>query len=61
MPRQLRVEYPGALYHIMSRGDQRDDIFLDEVDRHTLSRRWPKPARRRWQPDRDLDKTAKVG
>jgi hypothetical protein len=34
MPRKLRVEYPGAMYHIMSRGDQRDDIFLDDVDRH---------------------------
>jgi putative transposase len=34
MPRKLRVEYPGAIYHLMSRGDQREDIFLDDVDRH---------------------------
>jgi len=34
MPRKLRVEYPGAMYHVMSRGDQREDIFLDDVDRH---------------------------
>jgi hypothetical protein len=34
MPRQRRVEYPGALYHVMSRGDRREDIFLDDVDRH---------------------------
>jgi REP element-mobilizing transposase RayT len=34
MPRKMRVEYPGAMYHVMSRGDQRDDIFLDDVDRH---------------------------
>ena len=34
MPRKLRLEYPGAVYHVMSRGDQRDDIFLDDVDRH---------------------------
>lgn len=34
MPRPLRVEYPGAMYHVMSRGDRREDIFLDEVDRH---------------------------
>src|SRR5256885_1150202 len=33
MPRKLRVEYPGATYHIMSRGDRREDIFLDDVDR----------------------------
>lgn len=34
MPRKLRVEYPGAIYHVMSRGDQREDNFLDDVDRH---------------------------
>lgn len=34
MPREVRVEYPGAVYHVMSRGDQREDIFLDELDRH---------------------------
>ena len=34
MPRQRRVEYPGAMYHVMSRGDRREDIFLDDVDRH---------------------------
>jgi putative transposase len=33
MPRQLRVEYPGAIYHVMSRGDRRKDIYLDDVDR----------------------------
>ena len=38
MPRKLRLEYPGAIYHVMSRGDQRDDIFLDDVDRHDFIR-----------------------
>jgi len=33
MPRKLRVQYPGAMYHVMSRGDRREDIFLDDVDR----------------------------
>jgi hypothetical protein len=33
MPRQLRVEYPGAIYHVMSRGDRQKDIYLDDVDR----------------------------
>jgi REP element-mobilizing transposase RayT len=33
MPRKLRLEYPGAIYHVMSRGDRREDIFLDDVDR----------------------------
>jgi putative transposase len=31
MPRQLRIEYPGAIYHVMSRGDRREDIFKDDV------------------------------
>lgn len=29
MPRKLRIEFPGAVYHLMSRGDRREDIFLD--------------------------------
>jgi REP element-mobilizing transposase RayT len=29
----MRVEYAGAIYHVMSRGDRREDIFLDDVDR----------------------------
>ena len=29
----MRVEYAGAIYHLMSRGDRREDIFLDDVDR----------------------------
>jgi hypothetical protein len=33
MPRKVRVEYPSALYHITSRGDRREYIFLDDVDR----------------------------
>jgi putative transposase len=33
MPRKMRVEYPGAIYHVMSRGDRCEAIFLDDVDR----------------------------
>src|ERR1041384_5399936 len=33
MPRQLRVEYAGAIYHVLDRGDRREDIFVDDVDR----------------------------
>jgi putative transposase len=33
MPRQLRVEYEGAVYHLMNRGDRREPIFLDDEDR----------------------------
>jgi len=33
MARPLRVQYAGARYHLMSRGDRRELIFLDEKDR----------------------------
>ncbi len=33
MPRKLRVQYAGALYHVMNRGDRREAIFADEQDR----------------------------
>jgi REP element-mobilizing transposase RayT len=33
MARKLRVEYPGAIYHVMNRGDRQEPIFKDEVDR----------------------------
>jgi putative transposase len=33
MPRKLRVEYEGAIYHVMSRGDRREPIFQDDGDR----------------------------
>lgn len=34
MPRLMRIEYPGAIYHVMSRGDRHEEIFLDDGDRH---------------------------
>ncbi|MCI0538045.1 MAG: transposase, partial [Verrucomicrobiales bacterium] len=33
MARKLRVEYPGAIYHVLNRGDRRETIFHDEADR----------------------------
>ncbi|MFC1788257.1 transposase [Patescibacteria group bacterium] len=33
MTRPLRIEYPGALYHVMSRGNARQEIFSDDSDR----------------------------
>ena len=32
MPRQLRLEYAGAIYHIMSRSNRREAIFKDDRD-----------------------------
>jgi putative transposase len=33
MARKLRVQYPGAIYHVMNRGDRREPIFQDDKDR----------------------------
>ncbi|MCF6209076.1 MAG: transposase [Gammaproteobacteria bacterium] len=41
MARPLRIEFPGALYHVTSRGDRQEAIFEDDEDRlvflHTLA------------------------
>lgn len=34
MSRPLRIEFAGALYHVTSRGDGREVIFLGDEDRH---------------------------
>ncbi len=33
MPRKARVEFPGAVYHLLDRGDRREAIFRDDADR----------------------------
>jgi putative transposase len=33
MARKLRVQYPGAVYHVLNRGDRREPIFHDDDDR----------------------------
>ena len=33
MVRPLRIEFPGALYHVTSRGNRRQNIFLTDKDR----------------------------
>ncbi|MDA1276585.1 MAG: transposase, partial [Verrucomicrobia bacterium] len=38
MPRKPRLEYSGAIYHVMNRGDRREDIFRDEQDREKFLR-----------------------
>src|SRR5436189_6485194 len=30
---KLRLQYPGAIYHVMNRGDRQEAIFEDEADR----------------------------
>jgi len=33
MNRSGRIEYEGALYHLLSRGYERSDIFLNDAER----------------------------
>jgi REP element-mobilizing transposase RayT len=33
MSKAWRIEYEGALYHQLSRGNERSDIFIDDDDR----------------------------
>jgi len=33
MARKLRIQYPGAIYHVMNRGDRRNPVFADDQDR----------------------------
>jgi putative transposase len=33
MARPLRIEYPGAVYHVMARGNHGQGIFQDDQDR----------------------------
>jgi putative transposase len=36
MPRRLRLEFEGAIYHVMTRGNARQDIVQDDDDRTRL-------------------------
>ena len=36
MSRPWRIEYEGALYHLLSRGNESNDIFIDEKDRSSF-------------------------
>jgi hypothetical protein len=36
MTRPLRIEFPGAIYHLTARGNGRAAIFLDDFDREVF-------------------------
>jgi hypothetical protein len=46
MPRALRVEYPGAIYHVMNRGDRWEPIFRHDAEdanqSNKMNSRWCK-------------------
>jgi len=35
MARPLRLEFPGALYHVTARGNRRESIYQDDDDGFT--------------------------
>jgi len=37
MPRALRIEYPGAIYHVMDRGDRRETILREDANGNSVS------------------------
>ena len=39
MARPLRIEFPGALYHVLARGNERKAVFRDDADREFYLRR----------------------
>jgi putative transposase len=46
MARKPRVEFPGALYHIIVRGNRRTTIFHDAADYHAYLERLERYRRR---------------
>jgi len=40
MSRPWRIEFEGALYYVLSRGNEQQDICLDNEDRNP----WPRPG-----------------
>jgi REP element-mobilizing transposase RayT len=50
MARKLRFEYPGAIYHVMNRGDRREAIFRTDKDRQLFMETWGEICRKTgWQ------------
>ena len=46
MARPLRIEFPGAIYHVTSRGDRREPIFVDDEDRRAMLMVWAQGMQR---------------
>jgi hypothetical protein len=38
MPRKARIQFPGAVYHLLDRGDRREPIVRDDLDRRAFYR-----------------------
>ena len=50
MARGVRIEYPGAFYHVMARGNRREAIFRSDADRTEFLRTLGQAClKTRWQ------------
>ena len=50
MARKIRIEYAGAIYHVMARGDHGEKIFKDDKDRQLFLRTLGEACEKtRWQ------------
>ena len=52
MARPIRIQYPGAVYHVMARGNRGQEIFQDDWGHYTRVTQAISRAERR--PDRKL-------
>ena len=51
MARKGRIQYPGAIYHVMNRGDRREAIFEDDEDPQRLLQTLTEACEKTgWQP-----------
>lgn len=57
MASPLRLEFAGALYHVTSRGDRREDIFEDDQDREVFLTFLRKRKRQKTRPDPNFSST----
>jgi REP element-mobilizing transposase RayT len=50
MARKARIEFDGAVYHVLDRGNRRESIFRDDADRERFLRTLGKAcARMGWR------------
>lgn len=54
MVRKSRVEYEGALYHVMDRGNRREVVFKDDEDRRLFVKTLGEEAACRIEPIKPL-------
>jgi len=48
MPRQVRIQYPWAMYHVMNRGNRRQEIYLDDIDRQDFLKTLAEAGQTAW-------------